>query len=52
MCHWCAGKNRALDEDELEFLNGLQQQENSAEEAWNSEQATQIEAYQQVSHLN
>lgn len=42
------GKNRPLDEDELEFLNGLQQQEASAEEAWESEQASQLEAYQEA----
>lgn len=42
------GKNRPLDEDELEFLNGLQQQEASAEEAWLSEQANQLDAFQQA----
>lgn len=42
------GKNRPLDEDELEFLNGLQQREATAEEAWRSEQASELDAFQQA----
>lgn len=43
-----AGKNRPLDEDELEFLDALQQQQNSVEQAWASEQERELDAFQQA----
>ena len=43
-----AGKNRPLDEDELEFLDALQQQQTSVEQAWASEQERELDAFQQA----
>jgi FAM192A/Fyv6, N-terminal domain len=43
-----AGKNRPLDEDELDFLDTLQQQAQHADAAWRAEQERELDAYQQV----
>jgi FAM192A/Fyv6, N-terminal domain len=43
-----AGKNRPLDEDELDFLDTLQQQTQHADAAWRAEQERELDAYQQV----
>lgn len=43
-----AGKNRPLDQDELEFLDALQQQEASVEQAWASEQERELDAFQKA----
>ena len=43
-----AGKNRPLDEDELDFLDTLQQQAQAADAAWRAEQERELDAYQQA----
>lgn len=43
-----AGKNRPLDEEELQFLGVLQQQAEQADSEWHAEQARELDAYQQV----
>lgn len=44
----CAGKNRPLDEDELEFLDAVIEKERAAEQQWKSEEQRELEAYQEV----
>ena len=46
-----AGKNRPLDDDELQFLDTLQQQAAAADAAWRAEQSQELDAYQQASEL-
>ena len=43
-----AGKNRPLDEDELEFVDQILQQEQLKEKGQQLEESTQLEAFQQV----
>ena len=43
-----AGKNRPLDEDELEFVDQILQQEQMKEKGQQLEESQQLEAFQQV----
>ena len=44
-----AGKNRPLDEDELDFVNAVEGARAAQEAAWHAEQAAQLDAFREVS---
>ena len=48
--HKCAGKNRPLDEDELEFVNEVVERERSKDRQVAAEELQQILAYREVSY--
>lgn len=44
----CAGKNRPLDDDELEFVNELIEQERSKDRQVASEELKEMDAFREV----
>lgn len=50
---WGAGKNRPLDEDEMEFLDGIEERERAAQASMAAHEEQELQEYQLVSvHLN
>ena len=45
---FCAGKNRPLDEDELDFVNAVERSKAAAERAWRDEQDREMDAFREV----
>jgi len=43
-----AGKNRPLDEDELDFVNAVERSKAAAERAWRDEQDREMDAFREV----
>ena len=46
--HLSAGKNRPLDEDELDFVNAVERSKAAAERAWLNEQAREMDAFREA----
>ncbi len=44
----CVGKNRALDEDELDFVNAVERSKAAAERAWRDEQDREMDGFREV----
>ena len=44
----CAGKNRPLDEDELDFVNAVERSKAASERAWQDEQDREMDAFREV----
>lgn len=47
-CVWSAGKNRPLDDDELEFVNDMLDRERKNDSRQAQEESQELEAYRQV----
>ena len=48
VCSVCAGKNRPLDEDELDFVNAVERSKAAAERAWRDEQDREMDSFREV----
>lgn len=47
-CAHAAGKNRPMDEDELHFIDAVEQQQREKDRSVREEEAAALDAYQQV----
>ena len=48
MLHISAGKNRPLDEDELDFVNAVERSKAAAERAWHAEQDREMDNFREA----